>query len=591
MKTSLKKLTSVFLAVLMVMTVFSVVGVAAADTNKAATGGGGTTGSYYLIGYIDGADYGDGADYANMGDYHFVNGQVTATFTQDSYVCVKDTNMVWYMTQGFLGTDVTSATLYNTSITGTQSDKLYVPAGTHTFTLSENGDGTLTLSYDGGGNIDQPTDPVTDPIIQTDPVTDPIIQTDPVTDPVINTDPVTDPIINTDPVTDPIINTDPVTDPQTNPGGDTTTGLKVTTALNGATINTIDCTGTSVTVTYNLQAPLLLEDGQGTLKYDASKLQIQSFTLPNIQSGLISNKNVPGEAYFNFTGVNAETNSGIFDFKTNKALVIATFNVVGSGATTINLDMEELDALENGQQIAYYTNKVAAPEASSITQSLANPTVDVQGGDTPTTAPASQTDPVTTPQTQPSTQVQPTTVAPATQPTTDLPTPVSLVKLSATSKKIAAGKTFKLSVIGASAKAAFSVTSGKKNVALSKKSASQVTVTGLKKGTSKVTVKVNGKTLTCKVTVKNSPKIKVAGKKFKATKTYTINKGKTLKVKITGKAKAIKNKYKSTNKKIAKVTSKKTKANIKIKGLKKGKATIKVTVNKYKTFNIKVKVK
>lgn len=818
MKTSLKKLTSVFLAVLMVMTVFSVVGVAAADTTKNTAGddvtihvtdnlgwgtmyvhywggssestwpgvqmsdegdngfgshnfsasvpsdatgyvftkgadgpqtvdvhdvnvegywldgtqtegkynvrlwgdtgegggqgggggsqggGGGTTGSYYLIGYIDGADYGDGKDYANMGDYHFVNGQVTATFTQDSYVCVKDTNMVWYMTQGFLGTDVTSATLYNSSITGTQSDKLYVPAGTHTFTLSENGDGTLTLSYDGGGDIENPTggeisgsytvsvkpgdsyaadgdwyaytwsggpgtwvsgsesggvytfSGVTDNVIfasasgypdadwgncaaqttdltamdgatyvisgkrdpngdagemrpiyegeweaggnidqPTDPVTDPIINTDPVTDPVINTDPVTDPVINTDPVTDPIINTDPATDsatdPQTNPGGDTTTGLKVTTALNGATINTIDCTGTSVTVTYNLQAPLLLEDGQGTLKYDASKLQIQSFTLPNIQSGLISNKNVAGEAYFNFTGVNAETNSGIFDFKTNKPLVIATFNVVGSGATTINLDMEELDALENGQQIAYYTNKVAAPEASSITQSLANPTVDVQGGDTPTTAPTSQTDPVTTPQTQPSTQVQPTTVVPATQPTTDLPTPVSLVKLSATSKKIAAGKTFKLSVIGASAKAAFSVTSGKKKVALSKKSASQVTVTGLKKGTSKVTVKVNGKTLTCKVTVKNSPKIKVAGKKFKASKTYTINKGKTLKVKITGKAKAIKNKYKSTNKKIAKVTSKKTKANIKIKGLKKGKATIKVTVNKYKTFNIKVKVK
>ena len=66
--------------------------------------------------------------------------------------------MVWYMTNGFQGTDVSSVTLYNTSITGENSDKMYVPAGTHTFTLSTNGDGTLTLSTDGSGS-GQGTDP------------------------------------------------------------------------------------------------------------------------------------------------------------------------------------------------------------------------------------------------------------------------------------------------------------------------------------------------------------------------------------------------------------------------------------------------
>jgi hypothetical protein len=43
---------------------------------------------------------------------------------------------------------VTSATLYDTSITGSNSDKLYVPGGVDLiFTLKENTDGKLILSY------------------------------------------------------------------------------------------------------------------------------------------------------------------------------------------------------------------------------------------------------------------------------------------------------------------------------------------------------------------------------------------------------------------------------------------------------------
>ena len=107
-----------------------------------------TSADYYLFGYINGADYACESDYANLGIYKFVNGKLTVTFDSDSYVAVKNgNNEDWYMTNGWLGTEVTSATLYDTN-TLSSADKLYVPGGVEvTFTLVVNADNTLTLSY------------------------------------------------------------------------------------------------------------------------------------------------------------------------------------------------------------------------------------------------------------------------------------------------------------------------------------------------------------------------------------------------------------------------------------------------------------
>ena len=109
----------------------------ATDPNYAA--------SYYLVGYINGADYGCEGDYANMGQYKFVNGKLTVTFNQDSYVFLKtEGNTKWFMTQSYC-TD-TTAILYNTE-TGA-SEKMRVPGNVEiTFTLTENTNGTVTLSY------------------------------------------------------------------------------------------------------------------------------------------------------------------------------------------------------------------------------------------------------------------------------------------------------------------------------------------------------------------------------------------------------------------------------------------------------------
>ncbi len=100
---------------------------------------------YYLIGYINGADYGCEGDYENMGQYKFVDGRLTATFTQDSYVFLKTTdNADWFMTESYVSGN--SGTFYSTK--NGSKEKMFVPGGVEvTFTLVENADGTLTLSY------------------------------------------------------------------------------------------------------------------------------------------------------------------------------------------------------------------------------------------------------------------------------------------------------------------------------------------------------------------------------------------------------------------------------------------------------------
>ena len=104
--------------------------------------------AYYLFGYVNGTDYACEADYENMGIYKFVDGKLTVTFSTDSYVGVKtEGNSKWFMTDGWMGTDKTSATLYDSSTLFT-SDKFYVPGNVRVdFTLTVNADGSLTLSY------------------------------------------------------------------------------------------------------------------------------------------------------------------------------------------------------------------------------------------------------------------------------------------------------------------------------------------------------------------------------------------------------------------------------------------------------------
>ena len=70
-----------------------------------------------------------------------------------------------------------------------------------------------------------------------------------------------------------------------------------------------------------------------------------------------------------------------------------------------------------------------------------------------------------------------------------------------------------------------------------------------------------------------------AKKKFQTKTTYKIKKGETLTITVAGKAKTVKNVCKTSNAKVAKVISKKNVTKVKIRGRKKGKATITLKVN------------
>ena len=98
--------------------------------------------TYYLVGWINGADYGCEADWENMGSYKFTNGKLTATFTQDSYIFVKtEGNGKWLLAESYC-TDTTC------TFSEGNGEKMFVPGNVQvTFTLVENGDGSVTISY------------------------------------------------------------------------------------------------------------------------------------------------------------------------------------------------------------------------------------------------------------------------------------------------------------------------------------------------------------------------------------------------------------------------------------------------------------
>lgn len=157
-----------------------------------------------------------------------------------------------------------------------------------------------------------------------------------------------------------------------------------------------------------------------------------------------------------------------------------------------------------------------------------------------------------------------------TEPATTAP-PKTTVKLVKYPKTLYVKASSKISVKVTNQNGATSFKSSNGKIA---KVDSKGKVTALKKGTAKITVTNNKVSTSFKITVKN-PKLN--------KNSVTLKKGKTFKIKVTGKVGS--QKYSSSNKKVASVSSKG-----KVKAKKAGKAKITVKTNGIKLkLNVKVK--
>lgn len=172
-----------------------------------------------------------------------------------------------------------------------------------------------------------------------------------------------------------------------------------------------------VVVTYLLKADHMIVDTQSSLTYDSKVLKLASTTTTNtknkvfpvFQSSIVWNPSLTNQVLFNCSSLD------LFNFKSENVYCTFTFDVVGSGDTTVNLNVDYLTGTEadtydelfesEKKDIDYIYNSANKVAGAAFTANA----VLVQGEE-PTTAPQPTT------ATQPTTVTQPTT-APATKPT------------------------------------------------------------------------------------------------------------------------------------------------------------------------------
>ena len=125
---------------------------------------------------------------------------------------------------------------------------------------------------------------------------------------------------------------EPVTQPTT-PVGNTLTVNGTSNLFKQASASFDEGTN-KVTVTYQLKSSVKLIDSEWKLTYDTGKLELDTLTMPKVSSVLYGGTN--GAKTGNFT------NPDLVDFTSMDDFVVATFNVKGSGTTTVNLNVINL---------------------------------------------------------------------------------------------------------------------------------------------------------------------------------------------------------------------------------------------------------
>lgn len=179
-----------------------------------------------------------------------------------------------------------------------------------------------------------------------------------------------------------------------------------------------------VVVTYLLKADHMIVDTQSSLTYDSKVLKLASTTTTNtknkvfpvFQSSIVWNPSLTNQVLFNCSSLD------LFNFKSENVYCTFTFDVVGSGDTTVNLNVDYLTGTEadtydelfesDKKDIDYIYNSANKVAGAAFTANA----VLVQGEE-PTTAPQPTTVTQLTTATQPTTAPVTKPTQPATEPT------------------------------------------------------------------------------------------------------------------------------------------------------------------------------
>nr|WP_294037623.1 hypothetical protein [uncultured Ruminococcus sp.] len=185
-----------------------------------------------------------------------------------------------------------------------------------------------------------------------------------------------------------------------------------------------------VVVTYLLKADHMIVDTQSSLTYDSKVLKLASTTTTNtknkvfpvFQSSIVWNPSLTNQVLFNCSSLN------LFNFKSENVYCTFTFDVVGSGDTTVNLNVDYLTGTEAESYDDFFESEkkdidYIYDSANKVAGAAFTAKAVLVQGEEPTTAPQPTTVTQPTTATQPATQ--PTTATqPATQPTTVAPSDV-----------------------------------------------------------------------------------------------------------------------------------------------------------------------
>ena len=325
----------------------------------------------------------------------------------------------------------------------------------------------------------------------------------------------------------------------------TSASAEETATVNGVVANV----GDTVTIDYFIKSDCIWECFQGHVTYDYDGLQLESFEMPDVTTGIMTNTLNKGFVYY--TGVDIYSN---YKFYNEVNFYRIKFTVRQAGSYVVNNVLEFADG--NNADMIVDDGVILKPERL-ITREVVTATPKPTETTTNTTAP------------KPTTKPEPTNTEPSSTPSPSTPVAVSGVALNKKVATINVGKTVTVKATVTPANAAnktLSWTSSNTKIA----TVSNGVVKGVKAGRVVITAKTtDGSNIsaTCTVTVKQ-PVTSIS-----LSKKATMYTGKKLTLKAKVNPANASNKaltWKSSNTKIAKVAS-----NGVVTGVKAG--TVKIT--------------